>query len=38
MENSMKIPDKLKKKIATGPSYSTSGYLPKEQKNTNSKG
>jgi len=37
MENSTEIPQKTKNKSAILSSNSTSGYLPKENENTNSK-
>ena len=36
MENSMAVPQKIKKNKTVLPSSSTSEYLPKENKNTNS--
>ena len=35
MENSMEIPQKIKNKTTIWSSYSTAGYLSKEQENTN---
>ena len=35
MENSMKIPEKIKDRTTTQSSYSTAGYLAKERENTN---
>ena len=37
MENSMEVPQKIKNRTTIWSSSSTSGYLSKENKNTNSK-
>ena len=37
MENSVKIPQKIKNRTIIWPNNSSSGYLSKENKNTNSK-
>ena len=37
MENSMEIPQKIKNQTTLWSSYSTSGYLSKEQENINLK-
>ena len=36
-ENSMEVPQRVKKRTTIQPSYSSSGYLSKEHKNINSK-
>jgi len=38
VENSMEIPQKVKNRATLRSSYLTTRYLPKEYKNTNSKG
>ena len=38
VENSLEVPQKIKNRTTLPSSNHTSGYLPKEYKNTNSKG
>ena len=38
VENTMELPQKVKNRTTLGSSNCTSGHLPKEYKNTNSKG
>jgi len=38
LENSMEVPQKTKNRTTLQSSYHTTGYLPKEYKNTNLKG